>query len=149
MNYAVVYTKQAQTELLRFPDKIQRQLATKISRLQHGFTGDIKNCRPRTTFIVFGRGISGFCLKSKDQPLLFVPSVIERKPMNKPALKETLSQIQRQRGALAKVRAEAEDLEDYLAVLEARARDTGERLPMAAVHRRVAGARRSGAVAVK
>ena len=33
MNYAVVYTKQAQTELLRFPDKIQRQLATKISRL--------------------------------------------------------------------------------------------------------------------
>ncbi len=81
--------------------------------------------------------------------MLFVPSVIERKPMNKPALKETLSQIQRQRGALAKVRAEAEDLEDYLAVLEARARDTGERLPMAAVHRRVAGARRSGAVAVK
>ena len=63
--------------------------------------------------------------------------------MNKPGLKETLSQIQRQRGALAKVRAEAEDLEDYLAVLEARARDTGERIPMAAVHRRVTGTRRS------
>lgn len=63
--------------------------------------------------------------------------------MNKPGLKETLSQIQRQRGALAKVRAEAEDLEDYLSVLEARARDTGERIPMATVHRRVAVPRRA------
>ncbi len=42
MNYAVTYTKQAEIELLGFPPKIQRQLATKIARLQHGFTGDIK-----------------------------------------------------------------------------------------------------------
>lgn len=69
--------------------------------------------------------------------------------MNKPGLKETLFQIKRQRGALAKVRAEAEDLEDYLAVLEARARDTGERIPLATVHRRVTAARRSGVGAVK
>jgi hypothetical protein len=62
--------------------------------------------------------------------------------MNKPVLKTTLAQIQSQRAALAKVRAEAEDLEDYLAVLEARARDTGERIPMAAVHRRVASRRK-------
>ncbi len=62
--------------------------------------------------------------------------------MNKTGLKKTLAQIQRQRGALAKVRAETEDLEDYLAVLEARARDTGERIPMATVHRRVRMTRR-------
>jgi hypothetical protein len=62
--------------------------------------------------------------------------------MNKPVLKTTLAQIQSQRAALAKVRAEAEDLEDYLAVLEARARDTGERIPMATVHRRVASRRK-------
>jgi hypothetical protein len=63
--------------------------------------------------------------------------------MNKSGLKTTLAQIQRQRGALAKVRAEADDLEDYLAVLEARAKDTGERIPMAVVHRRVANRRKS------
>jgi hypothetical protein len=57
--------------------------------------------------------------------------------MNKPVLKTTLAQIRNQRAALAKVRAEAEDLEDYLTVLEARARDTGERIPMATVHRRI------------
>lgn len=42
MNYAVTYTKQAEAELLGFPAKIQRQLVTKIARLRHGFTGDIK-----------------------------------------------------------------------------------------------------------
>ena len=67
--------------------------------------------------------------------------------MNKPGLKKTLAQIQRQRGALAKVRAEADDLEDYLAILEARARDTGERIPMAAVHRRIARPKRQTAEA--
>ena len=64
--------------------------------------------------------------------------------MNKPALKHTLSQIQRQRVTLAKVRAETEDLEDYLAALEARARDTGERIPMATVHHRIAAPRKLG-----
>ena len=61
--------------------------------------------------------------------------------MNKPSLKSTLTQIRRQRVSLAKVRTEADDLEDYLTVLEARARDTGERIPMAAVHRRIAPTR--------
>lgn len=65
-------------------------------------------------------------------------------PMNKPGLRTTLTQIRRQRATLAKVRAEAEDLEDYLAVLEARARDTGERIPMAVVHRRIAAGRKPG-----
>lgn len=61
--------------------------------------------------------------------------------MNKPRLNSTLTQIRRQRAALAKVRAETEEIEDYLAVLEARARDTGEYIPMADVHRRVAASR--------
>lgn len=65
--------------------------------------------------------------------------------MNKPGLKNTLTQIQRQRVTLAKMRSEAEDLEDYLTVLEARARDTGERVPMATVHGRVSGSRKLGA----
>lgn len=56
--------------------------------------------------------------------------------MIKPALKTTLASIRQQRAALAKVRAEAEDLDDYLAAIEARARDTGERIPMAVAHRR-------------
>ena len=64
--------------------------------------------------------------------------------MNKPALKHTLTQIQRQRVTLAKVRAETEDLEDYLAALEARARDTGDRSPMATVQRRIAAPRKLG-----
>ena len=67
--------------------------------------------------------------------------------MNKPGLKTTLTQIQRQRATLAKVRAKTEDLEDYLAVLEARARDTGERIPMATVHRRSAARKLSAAPA--
>ncbi len=62
--------------------------------------------------------------------------------MTKNGLQATLAKIERQRAALAKVRAEAEDLDDYLAVLEARARDTGQRIPMAAVHRGIGGARR-------
>ena len=69
--------------------------------------------------------------------------------MNKPALKNTLTQIQRQRATLAKMRSEAEDLEDYLTVLEARARDTGERIPMAKVHGRVATSRKLAASAVR
>lgn len=69
--------------------------------------------------------------------------------MIKPGLKNTLTHIRRQRAVLAKVRAEAEDLEDYLAVLEARARDNGERIPMAAVHRRIASGRKSGASVVR
>ena len=56
--------------------------------------------------------------------------------MNRPTLKTTLASILQQRATLAKVRAEAEDLDDYLAAIEARARDTGERIPMAVVHRR-------------
>ena len=56
--------------------------------------------------------------------------------MIKPALKTTLASIRQQRAALAKVRAEAEDLDDYLAAIEARARDTGERIPMTVVHGR-------------
>ncbi|HVS53084.1 MAG TPA: hypothetical protein VHD62_12075 [Opitutaceae bacterium] len=63
--------------------------------------------------------------------------------MNKPVLKSTLTQIRRQRAALAKVRAEAEDLEDYLTVLEARATDSGVRIPMTAVHARLAGPRKA------
>ena len=69
--------------------------------------------------------------------------------MIKPGLKTTLTHIRRQRAVLAKVRAEAEDLEDYLAVLEARARDTGERIAMAAVHRRIASSRKPGTDAVR
>ncbi len=73
--------------------------------------------------------------------------------MNKPGLKVTLTQIRRQRETLAKVKAEAEDLEDYLTVLEARARDTGVRVPMAEVHARIAGSRKprtsSGKIAVR
>ena len=42
MNYEVAYTRQSEAELLAFPPKIQRQLATKIARLRHGFAGDIK-----------------------------------------------------------------------------------------------------------
>ena len=42
MKYVIVYTRQAETELLAFPGKIQRQIASKIARLQGGFTGDIK-----------------------------------------------------------------------------------------------------------
>ena len=42
MNYTVTYTKQAEAELLGFPVKIQRQLASKIARLRSGFIGDIK-----------------------------------------------------------------------------------------------------------
>jgi hypothetical protein len=61
--------------------------------------------------------------------------------MNKPVLKTTLVQIRSQRAALAKVRAEVEDLEDYLVVLEVRACDTGEHIPMATMHRRI-GTRR-------
>jgi hypothetical protein len=63
--------------------------------------------------------------------------------MTKPGLKTTLAQIRRQRAALAKVRTEAANLEDYLAVIEARARDTGERMPVAAVHRRIVAGRKS------
>jgi hypothetical protein len=69
--------------------------------------------------------------------------------MNKPVLKATLAQIQSQRSALAKMRAEAEDLEDYLVVLEARARDTGKRTSMATVHRRIGTARKHIASAIR
>lgn len=65
--------------------------------------------------------------------------------MNKPTLKSTLAQIQRQRATLAKVRTETEDLEDYLVAVEARAHDTGERIPMAEVHRRLVPSRKSKA----
>jgi hypothetical protein len=57
--------------------------------------------------------------------------------MNKPGQKTILTQIRSQRAALAKIHAEAEDLEDHLVVLEARVRDIGERIPMATVHRRI------------
>lgn len=42
MKYAIVYTKQGAAELLALPGKIQRQIASKIARLGHGFFGDIK-----------------------------------------------------------------------------------------------------------
>ena len=66
--------------------------------------------------------------------------------MNKPALKTTLASILQQRATLAKVRAETEDLDDYLAAIEARARDSGERIPMAVVHDRSRGARKTAYV---
>ena len=42
MRYEIYYTAQAEAELRAFPAKIQRQITAKVSRLQHGFTGDIK-----------------------------------------------------------------------------------------------------------
>ena len=42
MKYEIVYTKQAEIELLAFPARIQRQISSKVTRLQHGFSGDIK-----------------------------------------------------------------------------------------------------------
>ncbi len=42
MNFTIEYTRQAEAELLAFPEKIQRQLVKKIARLRHGFAGDIK-----------------------------------------------------------------------------------------------------------
>ncbi len=69
-----------------------------------------------------------------------------RPEMNKPNLKTTLASIRDQRATLAKVRAEAEDLDDYLAAIEARARDSGERIPMAVVHDRSRGARKTAYV---
>lgn len=63
--------------------------------------------------------------------------------MNKPTLKATLASILEQRATLAKVRAETEDLDDYLAAIEARARDTGERIPMAVVHGRRSATRKA------
>jgi hypothetical protein len=65
--------------------------------------------------------------------------------MNKPTLKATLASIAEQRATLAKVRAEAEDLDDYLAAVEARARDTGERIPMATVHQKTTPRRKAAA----
>ena len=62
--------------------------------------------------------------------------------MNKPTLKATIARIADQRATLAKVRAEAEDLDDYLAAIEARARDPGECIPMATVHRKTTGRRK-------
>lgn len=67
--------------------------------------------------------------------------------MNQPGLKNMLTQIQRQRATLAKMRSEAESLGDSLTVLEARARDTGERIPMAAVHGRITGGHKFSASA--
>jgi hypothetical protein len=87
-------------------------------------------------FIAFARVISVLCLKSKEPILSSGPFAIERKHMDKPAIKTTLAGILQQRATLAKVRAETEDLDDYLAAIEARARDTGERISMAVVHRR-------------
>jgi hypothetical protein len=69
--------------------------------------------------------------------------------MNKSGLKTTLTHIRRQRATLAQVRAETEDLEDYLLVLESRARDTGARIPMAVVHRRIAADRKAGNSAIR
>jgi len=60
-------------------------------------------------------------------------------------LKATLAKIADQRATLAKVRAEAEDLDDYRAAVEARARDTGERIPMATVHRKTTSRRKAAA----
>jgi hypothetical protein len=65
--------------------------------------------------------------------------------MNKTTLKTTLASIHQQRATLAKVRAEAKDLDDYLAAVEARARDTGERIPLEAVHRRRSAPRKTAA----
>lgn len=42
MKFNVVYSRQAETELLVLPGKIQRQVAAKVARLQYGFSGDIK-----------------------------------------------------------------------------------------------------------
>jgi hypothetical protein len=63
--------------------------------------------------------------------------------VNRPPLKTTLAIILKQRVALAEIRAEAEDLDDYLAAIEARARDAGERIPVAVVHRRKSATRKA------
>jgi mRNA-degrading endonuclease RelE of RelBE toxin-antitoxin system len=42
VNYEVFYTTQSEAELSALPPKVQRQIKSKIARLQHGFSGDIK-----------------------------------------------------------------------------------------------------------
>ena len=145
MKFAVAYTKQAEAELLAFPAKVQRQLKTKIAGSRAASPATSRNSKPPITSIGSVPATSGFCLNSTAQTLSSSRFEIENKPMNKPGLKTTLTQIQRQRASLARVRAKTEDLEDYLAALEARARDTGERIPLAKVHGRAASRKLSAA----
>ena len=42
MKYAIVYSRQAESELLAFPAKFPRQIVAKVARLRDGFTDDIK-----------------------------------------------------------------------------------------------------------
>jgi mRNA-degrading endonuclease RelE of RelBE toxin-antitoxin system len=42
VKFDVVYSRQGEADLLALPPKVQRQVATKIARLQQGFSGDIK-----------------------------------------------------------------------------------------------------------
>jgi len=96
-----------------------------------------------TIFIACGRVITVFCLKLKGPILSSGRFGTEKTHMNKPNLKTTPATRHHQRTTLAKVRIKPEDRDDYLAATEARARDTGVRIPMAVVHGRSPTARRT------
>lgn len=49
MRFTVVYSRQAEAELLAFPSKLQRQITAKVARLQSGFAGDIKKLQAADT----------------------------------------------------------------------------------------------------
>ncbi len=78
MTYVIVYTRQAEIELLAFPGKIQQQIASKIARLQRGFTGDIKKLQAADTVYRLRSG-SYRILFELDDATIIIRTIRDRK----------------------------------------------------------------------
>ena len=124
--YRIEYGSTALSDLDSLGEKVRTQVLRKIERLKSGLHGNIKHLR---------RADVAYRLRTGDYRILFdvegdvivIRRIGHRKNVYTKILEREIGRTVRQkRQQLSAIREEVENLLDYLAVLEARAKDAGK-----------------------
>jgi mRNA interferase RelE/StbE len=124
--YRIEYGSTALGDLDSLGEKVRTQVLRKIERLKSGLHGNIKHLR---------RADVAYRLRTGDYRILFdiegdvivIRRIGHRKNVYTKILEREIGRTVRQkRQQLSAIREEVENLLDYLAVLEARAKDAGK-----------------------
>lgn len=128
-HYHIEYTATALEHLRSLPKREADQILRRILRLERGWHGKIK--RLQNVTLVFGCecAIIGFYLMCWATEFWFKRSEIERTFMISAPVAKSTAKTQRKNviAQISSLREQMEDLNDYLDLLEARARNKGKR----------------------
>ncbi len=132
----ITYTEIALEDLRRVPKRFASQIVAKVSKLQHGLSGDIKRLRSSTAIIGCVAETIACYSTLKAATCSSIVCYTAKKHMTKTALKNFTTELARKRRAVTRLQEDLADMLDHLAVIEARAKSAiGKRLSTPEVKR--------------